>query len=655
MNNKKNRQFPVWLMQGNLWENLALVILAFYPLRHISKGLDLWDTGYNYANFRYFGTEHMDPMWFFSTYLANAAGNFLTKLPNGDSLMGMNLYTGLFVSGMALLGYFFCTRKLKMPKILVFVGEMTAISLCWCPTALLYNYLTYFLFLVSALFLYTGLTRDRKYCLAAAGVLLGTNVLVRFSNLPEMGMIVAVWAYDFIRWRQERKSGSRARGNGGEPEQAEGFWHRTVRHTLWCAAGYGAALLILLNYIHICFGLENYIEGIRRLFDMTEKAPDYKPLAMIMGIVGTYVENLYWVIRIGIITAGGAALFAAGDCLERLGRRRRKEGGPGFWPVGMRLFWILVSGAMLWWLYDRGFCSLLFYSYDSMLRPGILFLMLTMLIGVIRIFSGSASGEEKLVSGMIILMILLTSLGSNNGVYPSLNNLFLAAPYTFWESWRFLRFAKDRRLKCRGASGRAGLLLAVFPVKAVLTAFLGLCLFQFAGFGAGFVFAEATGVREADAFVDNNEVLKNIRMSSQRAGWMKEISAYVTENGLEGQQVILYGDIPALSFYLQMPSAFNPWSDLDSYATEVMEKELDLLSGLIGEKGREKPVIIVENLYALYREEGAAALEAAGVTEEKRQEMTEDRKWSALVEFMEKFGYGQTFRNEKFALYQAAE
>ena len=202
--NRKQYQQPQW-RSGNLLENLFIVILAFYPLRHIGQGIDLWDTGYNYANFQYMGTEHMGSMWMFSTYLANVAGNWLTKLPNADTLRGMNLYTGLFVSVLALAGYFFCTRKLKMPKGIAFVGEMAAISLCWCPTALLYNYLTYVLFLSSFILLYLGLTKEKKGFLAGAGVLLGANVLVRFSNLPEMGMIVAVWAYDVIVWLEERK------------------------------------------------------------------------------------------------------------------------------------------------------------------------------------------------------------------------------------------------------------------------------------------------------------------------------------------------------------------------------------------------------------------------------------------------------------------
>lgn len=34
-----------------------------------------------------------------------------------------------------------------MPAWMAFAGEIIAISFCWCPSTILYNYLTYFLFL----------------------------------------------------------------------------------------------------------------------------------------------------------------------------------------------------------------------------------------------------------------------------------------------------------------------------------------------------------------------------------------------------------------------------------------------------------------------------------------------------------------------------
>ena len=68
---------------------------------HIMIGMDLWDIGYNYANFRYMGLEHMDSMWLFSTYLSTATGHALSLLPWGNTLLGMNLYTGVFISILA--------------------------------------------------------------------------------------------------------------------------------------------------------------------------------------------------------------------------------------------------------------------------------------------------------------------------------------------------------------------------------------------------------------------------------------------------------------------------------------------------------------------------------------------------------------------------
>ena len=699
----------------NLLENLFVVILAFYPLRHIGCGLDFRDTGYNYANFQYMGTEHMDPMWLFSTYLANVTGNLLMKLPRADTMIGMNLYTGLFVSVLALMGYFFCTRKIKMPKALVFLGELMAISLCWCPTAVLYNYLTYLFFLGSFLLLYCGLLMEtepsmdagysmevryfvlqkhykkQRWMFAGAGALLGMNVLVRFSNLPEAAMIVAVWAYNVILWLEERKRSAEGRISTrvGEVEVSnrtgervasigagEGFWHRLMRHTLWCLLGYVAALALLLGDIHLRFGIGEYIAGIVRLFAMTENAADYKASSMLMGLVEDYVENLYWAARIGMIAAGGVVVFFVADKLINMLRRaetavvqKGREIVIRILYFGVRIFWLAVSAAMLVWLYDRGVASLLFYSYDPIRRPCILFLMLTLVIGVIRIFHKNSPKEEKLLSGMLILVILLTSIGSNNRTFPSWNNLFVAAPYTLWECWRFI--CGGKKLCLQGSSifscGRdffsnesmsvsergffsvgKGIL---FPVKAILLVFLGMCMFQAAGFGAVFVFAESTGVQNATAYVENNKVLKNIKMPAERAQWLTELSACVEAYELQGKEVILYGEIPSLSYYLQMPSVFNPWSDLRSYSLETMEKDMAQLEKDMAEKGAEKPVILLENTYALYVEREMGDLMVQKDVDEKLDSIENDGKWKLIKDFMEKYGYKQVLRNEKFALY----
>lgn len=612
----------------SLWESLYVLILGMYPLRHIYIGVDLWDTGYNYANFQYMGTDHMDSMWLFSTYLANVMGNFLMKLPSAGSLAGMNLYTALFVSILAVTGYLFCTRTLKISPLVAFIGEFAAISLCWCPTAVLYNYLTYVFFLISFILLYKGLVVQRKWCLFAAGVFLGANVLVRFSNLPEAAMIVAVWAYGVLEALEYRET---KRLNPEQAKGKSGAWKRTVNRTLWCLGGYLTVLVVLFGYIGIRYGLDAYIQGILRLFDMTDSNTEYKATSMLMGVVGTYVENLYWFIRIVII-------ILVGMCGCVLVGLLKKHVKPIAGSATVQLWLdrichgtcVLLALAMIGWLYFREFCSWAFYSYDSMLRPGILFLMLTMLIGVVRIFQRKVSKEEKLISGMVVLVVLLTSIGSNNKVLPSMNNLFVAAPYTLWQCAGFVGRVKTKEIK--------GMVLNPFPAKCIVTAFLAMFLFQSVCFGAKFVFAESTGVQNTTATVENNEILKGIQMNPERAEELSTITAYVKERDLQGREVLLYGWIPSLSYYLQMPSAFNPWSDLDSYSVEQMEYKMDELAGEIDEKGAERPIVIAEKKYVESLDDTGETMEA--------------RKWEMILDFMEKYGYEQSFDNGKFVIWK---
>lgn len=617
-----------------LAENLFIVILAFYPLRHVHWGLDLMDTGYNYANHLYMGTEHMDPMWLFSTWLSNVAGHLLTKLPNGETLVGMNIYTGLLVSLLALAGYWFCTKKLQIRPWIAFLGEMTAISLCWCPTALLYNYLTYVLFLGCFILLYFGLTKDKKEYLIGAGVCLGLNVLVRFSNLPEAAMILAVWVFDFLCAREEKREGA---------VRQEGFWRKTLRHTGWCLLGYLAVLAVLFGYIHIRYGLGEYVKGIARLFAMTDTATDYKASSMVINMLIDYRENLYWVIRMGVFLGAGMVLSVlAGAVSGKTGALLRRCA-----QAACAIF----GAAMAWWLYCRGaagpegqrilFCTLDFCDYSSMRRPAILFLMLALFTAAVRVFHPRSRKEDRLVGGMLILVIFLTAIGSNNRTFSSMNNLFIAAPYTLQACWNFLKGCKDKKI--------AHVTIPVFPIKCILTVFLLLCGLQFAGFGLKFAFAEAAGVRDISAGVDNNEVLKNVKMSAEKAEWMSSISAWVNENGLQGREVILYGtplslSIPSLSYYLQMPSAFNPWINLTSYSVEAMEEDMRELNG-------ETPVIILENVAALYEEGGEEVLAEAGVSSGVIETVGADIKLQMILNFMGQNHYVQTFRNEKFAVY----
>lgn len=674
---------------------LFVILLLLYPMRHVLTGLDFWDTGYNYANFLYMGTEHMDPMWLFSTYLSTAVGHLLTLLPYGTTLVGLNVYTGLTVSLIALAAYLFCRRQLQLSAAATFGGLVLAESLCWCPTALLYNYLTYFLLLICVCLLFKGLKEEKKGCLILAGISLGLNVFVRFSNLPEAVLILAVWFYDLVAWMEWRKEIKAEKYYGSDADakrQKAPFGmcvSKMAAHTSWCLLGYLTAVGIVLGFISFKYGFHEYVSGITRLFAMTDTAGDYTPLSMVMGIVNAFREQLYWAVRVVFVMLMGMLMFPiAFFCRTKLHNSvlakfssilvflgtmgflflaEIKEWLPellalrtnpvfvkyaGFTAVVLvlmllwaRLQWnyfaerlsLLMAACTIVWLYHRGFCSFLFYSYDSMLRPGILFLMLFLFIALVRALLPGVSKEERLISALLVIQVMISSIGSNNGIYPSLNNLFLAAPYVLWE------LGKLNKIKY--VNGKWEGILSSAPARYMSAMFLLLCAVQFCGFGYKFVFAEATGVQNADTVLENNEVLAWVKMPTEKANWMKATTDYVAREGLAGSEVILYGDIPALSFYLNMPSAFNPWSSLDSYSFEAMQEAISDLK-------QERPVIILIHGYSRLYEGGRSALAGEETNEAVVEKMANDKKFAELASFMKEKNYKKSFSTELFVIYR---
>ncbi|MBD5496097.1 MAG: hypothetical protein HDR12_17450 [Lachnospiraceae bacterium] len=560
------------------------IILILYPLRHINIGLDFADTGYNYANFRYVGLEHTDALYFFSTYLANVAGHFLTLLPGGHTLLFMNLYTGLFVSILAFISYLFLAKRMEIPATLAFIGEFVAISICWCPTALLYNYMTYMLLLVGVILIYEGLTQDKEVYLIMAGVALGTNIFVRFSNIPEAGMIAAVWAYGIICRKKIKK---------------------VVRETGFCMLGYFGSVILWLGYISVRYGLASYVAGIKKLFAMTETVTDYKATSMLYGMFSGYIDGGYWLSRILVFLVPGVVL-----CFVL----------PKGWNWIKRLICVFFSVAAAVWLYRSGFCKFEFYSDGDIYRSGVLFLILAMFVCALRIFSGKTEKKEKLLAGMIILVSLITSIGSNNGLLIGINNLFLAVPYVLWAIYSFCRKADIR----------------LFAVKAMVVMFLTLFLVQSIGFGVKFVFAKSEEYNAVDAKVENSDVLKGIYMSEEKADSMEEIIEYISDRRLTGKEVILYGKIPALSFYLEMPSSFHSWIDLESYSEDSLDTAIDQLKAEISE-GEELPIVIFSSNLIVDMETNSA----------------EDMKLSHIFDYMEEYGYMETFSNDMFVLYEA--
>lgn len=614
-------------------ELFFLAILILYPMRHVNVGGDLCDVGYNYGNFVFFNELSLGKTWYFSTYLASAIGHLLTALPFGRTLMGMNVYTGVFVSILATMGYFFCTRVLRISPIASFAGEFVAISMCWCPTSLLYNYVTYVLFFACLILLYQGLTKGKSWMLAAAGACLATNVFVRFSNLPEMGLILAVWGYAVWEGRENRA----AKGWFGP---AMG---KLVRYTAWCLLGYVGVLLLGFAWIGICYGISDYVTGIKLLFSMTESAADYKPVSMIIGVIKPFWEAIYWVVRLAFFMVIALLAGLAGKYLPLvLPKGKRDKLKTPLAVLGTCGTW-LVNAGMVFWIFYQGkggghLTSFWYTSYDPIYWPCALFWMLSMGIGLIEAVRPGNAKESRFLGMALILIGILTSLGSNNGIYPSFNNLFAFAPYVFAKTAQFTRFLLQKKK-----------LSGLLPVCTTTWTFLVVCAVQMILFGWVFVFCESTGIQNANTVISNNRVLQGIRMNENRAIALEELSEFARQQGLAGQGVILHGNVPAVAFYFEMMPVIHSWNDLKSFPYDVMKATMDELEEKIWKQG-EKPVVIAEKKYAAF---GPVAHGEVATALYDEREGKEDLKWELIRSFMGRYGYRKTFANEKFVVWQA--
>jgi len=607
INNLKNNE-----KLNKVLQVLFPVILFLYPLRHICYGVGWEDTAYNYANYMYM--DNMDTMWLLSTYLGTALGNFFTKLPLGGTMLGLNLYTGLFISVLAVAGYFFFVKSVKLSPMLTFVGEFVAVNLCWCPTALLYNYLTYALLGAGTVLLYFALMECKRsrLCFVLAGICLGANVFVRFPNLTNMALIVAVWAMGIIRKEKLVK---------------------VLQQTGLCILGYVIGLGGCFVLISLKYGAGTYIEGIMRLLSMPSEAADYSPVEMVLQQFRNYWQNIIWLGWLLLFVVLGTIVY---QILPKSWKWLKNVGYVGAVFCGFYLLWAL-----------RMF-NLEYDTYLSMFQWAVMLLTATLAAGLVVIFSKGFAQQEKLLCGLGIIVVLITPLGSNNHLYLSINNLFFILPFTLWLMCRFFKWLPEvwRVKKWE---------ISLYPLKAMLACVGFMILMQTTLFGWNFVFLEAGGTtsEKLHTKVENNVILKGMYMEPDKAACISEISEYVQKNALKGKEVILYGKIPAMSFYLEMPFAISAWPDLASYNYSVMESDLQNLESEITEKGCELPVILMEKSRGIYVRSGADGLKALDYAEATADTLAADKKLQLLIDFVQEYNYKATFENDKFVLFQA--
>lgn len=555
---------------------ICAIILALLPFLHVNSGVEFTDTGYSLGNYEHFADA--EGTWALATFLSNVTGWLLTMLPFGNTMLGMQVYCNTVLS--FLLVFSFIKLREYFSVRYVFIGEILAWALCWCPRVILYNYLTYLFLTVGCIFLLKALKSQKKKYFFLAGIILGINLFVRFSNLTQAALIVVV-IYDAILRKKKVKSAMQSVG--------------------LCIGGYFTAVLAVLGGIAVFYGGSEYFTMIQSLFAMKDTESTYSLASMIIEPLRAYWDQLKWLWVFPVVIAVGTLIYKF--CKKPVIKYMFSTAFlAGFLAIVLYYYKI----AVFWRNYNDYHCFR-FWAVG--------FIVFGLGLAAYIIFSRKTRQMEKLLASMVIVIIAITPLGSNNALYPVYNNLFIVAPFAFAEGMKYIG---KNKAEC------------MWPAKLGLAVMCFFLMFQSLLFGWTFTFRDAGFTTGIDTTITQNRVLKGMRTTLERARQIEELSTYIYENDLCGREVLLYGEIPFAVYVLEMPSALSSsWADLDTVLNrEGMQAEMEALES--------EPVIII----------------AADRYEDLLNNPDTDNEKALLIsEYLQTHDYEETFRNDKFVVY----
>lgn len=559
------------------------IVLFLFPMLHLTLGIDIADVGYSLINFESF--PNFNETWMLSTLLAQAIGKLMTFLPFGHTMMGIHFYCLLLLGGCAVL-FFELLRKDYKPWV-VFVGELLAICLCWSPKYILYQYLTYYLFSIAALLLVKGLILERKRLLFCSGLLLGANLLVRLPNIVETALIVVVLYYAILKKTEFKK---------------------LLVQVGVCMAGFFLVALTGILCVELIWGFGSYKGMIEGTFFMTKEATSYTPAAMIKDTLLVYVEYLKWFSCFVVGTVSGYLVYML------LNKKWMKT-----------CFYIVFCGGFLFILrffIGRGKLTFQYTEYVSV-YPWIMFLLiLAVLMALYEIFWKKIPAERKVFALMVLCVIAITPIGSNNNVYSNFNNLFIVAPYLFgslinyfaeWKTKEY-KIGKQIRLDYRPAMLMIALIMAVTLIQ-------GVC------FGVQFTFHDKAFLAKDKVTVTNNERLHGMQTNADNAQALEGLTVFMKENGYYGKRGLIFGNISMVLYACELQNAVShAWPSLPSHPTAEYEKEISSIE--------DTPVVIM----------------VPGEYDSLCESSAEGTKGKILIDFIIKKQYREVYRNKKFVV-----
>lgn len=516
------------------------LLLLIFPFLSVKQGLDVSDTLYSLGNYTFF--DQMDPNWKLSIFIPSVVGHIITCLPGAGTVIGMKVYTTLIISLMALVVYY--SLKTVIPGWMLFIGEWIAESVCWCPSIILYNYLTYFFMTLGILMLLAAIMKlegaGQKRRLFVAGLFFGINVAVRLPNVLEAGFILVLWYADYLEKKKFKKA---------------------LEETLTCIAGYvtGAGVCILCAVA--MYGINAYGSMLGWLFGIANDSESTHGASSTLEVTLEAYGHTLAVMAIMI------PCIVAGVILFSLKFQK-------VWMIRLaKLAYLAGILVLVRYYFGQGVFTTNYYYYDSMFQAAMMFIIMSIILDLLDIISGfmdrlgyepvmPGTNGERIFAMVSILIVLITPLGSDNYTFPLVNNLILIAPITLTQLRRVFR-------RSRGG-------VVHFPWKSMALMVVAVLFIQGTLFKKGYSFVDGMDGTRRDTVVSSQlSRAQGLVTTSDNASSLVNMYNALSDNGLLEYKLLQFGNAPGLSYLYDMePAIYTTWPNLASNKVEDFDSAM---------------------------------------------------------------------------------
>lgn len=511
---------------NNIATLLGLATFSYLML-FVWQGLDFTDMGFWLTGYQQFYTDP-NAMGMSVCWLTYFIGHWV-GIAFGGSVLAYKFGYVIVITTSAMLSYRLLATQLGQSKTLGFMVLLTVFfTRGYGGNWIGYNELTALLYLFGAALLFFGLVNNRKSLVIMAGIVLASNLFIRFPNLLGIILVTAIWLYAWaLCWT----------------------FKKALAWSAYFLGGFilGIFLIWLLILLHGHQAI--YIQGIQTIFGWSVNTTSHHPGA---GLVKTLITDH--------IQAFSKAFFilVMGVAISIWISKQKKL---------LKLTTILAISFLL---------ACVFYSQWRWCVPSICYIVL-LLIVFLKLKTYPSLALLAFISGMILF---LAPLGSNNGISNSIFGMWLALPFTLTWLWKKdIAFSVWIKLNSddNGLESNNKIKINAEQVR-ILAIVISLALFfQTLVTSWQFTYSDSKN-RYTMSHSIQHSLLAGTYTTAERTKVVTELLDAMSHYIKSGDEILAYNAIPTIYFLTETrPWLGNPWPDfLDTkkLADLIKQKEL---------------------------------------------------------------------------------